>query len=372
MTSDARPRVTVLAGFSIAVTDAVRFDSYIAVVPAASFLDDLATTDELRDRGMHAADNDHRGVADVVVRQVEFADTVVVWSNPEMDALESGRLTALLRRLAPWAAHVQAGDRQTVDCTALAARLLRTGRHDPAVPGMPGRALEGYPVHRPRPRRRGDGRPAPEVPADRLGDRRRHGDLDRPTGSVRRLLPSRRPPRRGRQLLTGRCTGAGTLSATVVIFYSGEDDNGYRFEPVVRVTESGRPHRQTRHRAEIGALLRETTEFLSAQRIYLLLRERGIPIGLTTVYRILQGFAEDGVADTARTATGEQVYRHCSPSHHHHLMCRSCARAVEIEGPVIETWAAAVAKDHGFRDVNHSLEIFGTCRHCAADKPIGP
>ncbi len=130
----------------IAVTDLVRFDSYIAVVPVTGVLDDLASTDELRDRGLHAADNDHRGVADVIVRQIEFADTVVLWSNPEADALESARLTALLHRLAPWAVHVHAGDTQTVDCTALAARLLRTRRHDAAVPGMLGRALEGYPV----------------------------------------------------------------------------------------------------------------------------------------------------------------------------------------------------------------------------------
>jgi Fur family ferric uptake transcriptional regulator len=49
-------------------------------------------------------------------------------------------------------------------------------------------------------------------------------------------------------------------------------------------------------------------------------------------------------------------------------MCRSCARAFEVKGPAIETWAAAVAADHGFRDVNHSIEIFGTCGSCATDE----
>ena len=47
-------------------------------------------------------------------------------------------------------------------------------------------------------------------------------------------------------------------------------------------------------------------------------------------------------------------------------MCRSCARAIEVAGPAIEKWAAAIARDHGFRDVNHSVEIFGTCQFCAA------
>ena len=130
----------------VAITDAVRFDSYVTVIDAGAFLDDLTGTDELRDRGLHAASNDHRGVADVVARQVEFADTLVVWSRPGLDPLDIGRLDVLLHRLAPWAVHVRVGDTRTVDCTALAARLRRTGRHDPAVPDMLGRAMQGYPV----------------------------------------------------------------------------------------------------------------------------------------------------------------------------------------------------------------------------------
>jgi Fur family ferric uptake transcriptional regulator len=138
------------------------------------------------------------------------------------------------------------------------------------------------------------------------------------------------------------------------------------------MTDEVRPHRHTRHRREVGALLQETTEFLSAQRVHATLRDRGIPIGLTTVYRILQSFAVEGTADTIRTPSGEQVYRHCrSGRHHHHLMCRLCARAVEVEGPTIEKWAATVAATHGFRDVNHSVEIFGTCETCADSDRAG-
>jgi G3E family GTPase len=124
----------------------LRFDSYVTVVEAASFLDDLASIDDLRDRDLHAAEEDRRGVADVVVRQVEYADTIVVWGRPQHDVLDDARLTALLHRLAPWATHLRVGDTATIDCTALAARLRHTGRHDPQVPGVAGRALEGFPI----------------------------------------------------------------------------------------------------------------------------------------------------------------------------------------------------------------------------------
>ena len=126
--------------------DVLRFDSYVTVVEAAGFLDDLSSTEDLRDRGLHAADEDRRSVADVVVRQVEYADTLVVWGSPQHHALDDARLTALLHRLAPWAVHLRVGDTPTVDCTALAGRLRGTGRHDPRTPGMLGRALEGFPI----------------------------------------------------------------------------------------------------------------------------------------------------------------------------------------------------------------------------------
>jgi Fur family ferric uptake transcriptional regulator len=46
-------------------------------------------------------------------------------------------------------------------------------------------------------------------------------------------------------------------------------------------------------------------------------------------------------------------------------VCRSCGRAVEVEGPAVESWADRVAAQNGFVDVSHTLEIFGTCPECA-------
>lgn len=123
--------------------------------------------------------------------------------------------------------------------------------------------------------------------------------------------------------------------------------------------------RATRQRAALAKLLEEIGEFRTAQEIHEELRRRGEGIGLTTVYRALQSLADAGELDVLRTGSGEATYRRCSPHHHHHLVCRVCGRTVEVEGPAVERWAERVASEHGFRDVSHTVEIFGCCAGCA-------
>lgn len=129
------------------------------------------------------------------------------------------------------------------------------------------------------------------------------------------------------------------------------------------------PTRSTRQRAAVAAILDELDDFRSAQDLHAMLRQRGEGIGLTTVYRTLQSLADAGEVDVLRTGDGEAVYRRCSTGHHHHLVCRTCGRTVEIDAPAVERWAGRVAAEHGFVDVSHAVEVFGTCPACAAPGP---
>jgi Fur family transcriptional regulator, ferric uptake regulator len=122
--------------------------------------------------------------------------------------------------------------------------------------------------------------------------------------------------------------------------------------------------RPTRQRRAVAAAMQSFDDFRSAQDIHDLLRRGGENVGLSTVYRTLQTLADGGELDVLRTEDGESVYRRCSPTHHHHLVCRSCGRTVEVEGPAVERWTTAIAGEHGFTDVSHTLEIFGTCSSC--------
>jgi Fur family ferric uptake transcriptional regulator len=135
-----------------------------------------------------------------------------------------------------------------------------------------------------------------------------------------------------------------------------------------------RRQRTTRQGGLVRDQLAAGDGFRSAQSVFSELRAKGEVVGLSTVYRHLQSLADDGEADTLQSAEGESLYRLCGQSarHHHHLVCRVCGRTVEIEGRGVERWAAQIADENGFSEVDHTVELLGVCAQCAAARTGKP
>lgn len=134
---------------------------------------------------------------------------------------------------------------------------------------------------------------------------------------------------------------------------------------VAVMTRPGAPQRRTtRQRVAVAELLAESDEFRSAQELHAALRAVGASVGLATVYRNLGLMARGGEVDTLIREDGETLYRKCSSVHHHQLVCRECGRTMDVAGPAVETWANTVAAEHGFADVSHRMELFGSCADC--------
>ncbi|ACQ80028.1 ferric uptake regulator, Fur family [Beutenbergia cavernae DSM 12333] len=124
--------------------------------------------------------------------------------------------------------------------------------------------------------------------------------------------------------------------------------------------------RMTRQRAAVSELLEQVEDFRSAQQLHELLRERGDAVGLATVYRTMQALADAGEVDVLRSDDGESIYRRCARrTHHHHLVCRVCGRAVEIDAAAVERWARLMGEEYGFTEVDHTAELVGTCAECS-------
>ncbi|CAH0143421.1 MULTISPECIES: transcriptional repressor [unclassified Microbacterium] len=124
--------------------------------------------------------------------------------------------------------------------------------------------------------------------------------------------------------------------------------------------------RNTWQRERVREALSGAGGFVSAQALHATLREENTGIGLATVYRALAGLAAQGDADSLQSPEGENLFRACETrGHHHHLICRSCGVAVEIEADAVEEWAQRTAAQHGFSQAEHVVDIFGVCAACA-------
>ena len=112
----------------------VRVDSVITVVDRATWLADATGEEMLAERGLGAAPEDDRTVAQVVVGHVEFADALVL-TGPAGDL----RTAAVLDRLAP---DVPKHELATLDVPALLAAIRPVPAYDAFGPLLRGVPLE--------------------------------------------------------------------------------------------------------------------------------------------------------------------------------------------------------------------------------------
>ena len=126
-------------------------------------------------------------------------------------------------------------------------------------------------------------------------------------------------------------------------------------------------HRRTISRATvIAAALRRKQPF-TAQEIVRELARRGI--GRATVFRTLDLLVSlDVLSRIHGVDHGTRCIRYtaCAPSHHHHLVCRSCGRVEEIRASGLEQRIEALARARGFEPLGHGLEVQGLCATCRA------
>ena len=126
------------------------------------------------------------------------------------------------------------------------------------------------------------------------------------------------------------------------------------------------PHglRLTRQRRALLRLVDGWTGAFTVAELHARARRDEPGIGLATVYRTLELLRTAGAVRLLSVA-GRSSYVRCREEHHHHLVCTSCG-AVEDTDLCAAPSTAEIARRHGFAAAAHDLDIYGTCRRCAA------
>lgn len=87
-----------------------------------------------------------------------------------------------------------------------------------------------------------------------------------------------------------------------------------------------------------------------------------------SVYRTLELFDRLGLTTTIiRGWTPFTELAEPFKAHHHHIVCETCGRVVEIENDTLEDVLSLIAKRHDFTLTKHVVELTGTCAECQSN-----
>lgn len=121
--------------------------------------------------------------------------------------------------------------------------------------------------------------------------------------------------------------------------------------------------KRTRSQERILNLLKSLKQPLSAQNIYIELRQRNQNVGLATVYRSLEALKLEGAVLVRTLANGESLYN-CVQQDQHHLTCLQCGASIVIDECPVHQLETELQTSHQFKVFYHTLEFFGLCDRC--------
>ncbi len=114
-------------------------------------------------------------------------------------------------------------------------------------------------------------------------------------------------------------------------------------------------------RVRILEIFEQSTErHLSAEEIYNKIRDAGDEVGLATVYRVLTQFESAGILMKQNFEDNYSVYELVSDDHHDHMVCLDSGDVIEFKNDLIEQEQEKIAKDHGYKIVDHKLVLYVT------------
>ncbi len=123
--------------------------------------------------------------------------------------------------------------------------------------------------------------------------------------------------------------------------------------------------RNTKSRTAILDILEQSSQPISAEQVFLKLKEKKITANLSTVYRTLDALSDKNLA-TKLSITGDNrtLYEFNRMVHRHYLVCLGCKKIMAIDSCPLEDYEKALEKETNYLISGHKLDIYGYCPEC--------
>lgn len=117
--------------------------------------------------------------------------------------------------------------------------------------------------------------------------------------------------------------------------------------------------RMTEPRRIIARVLSKSTDHPDAEELHRRASKIDSSISLATVYRTMKLFEEYEIIERHDFGNGRSRFEQVPDEHHDHLIDVRSGKVIEFQNEEIERLQEEIAKAHGYKLVDHKLELYG-------------
>ena len=117
--------------------------------------------------------------------------------------------------------------------------------------------------------------------------------------------------------------------------------------------------RMTDQRRVIARTLSLATDHPDVEEVYRRASKIDEKISIATVYRTVRLFEEAGILERHDFRDGRSRYEQVTDEHHDHLIDLQTGKVIEFHNSEIEKLQQIIARELGFKLVDHRLELYG-------------
>lgn len=116
--------------------------------------------------------------------------------------------------------------------------------------------------------------------------------------------------------------------------------------------------KMTEQRRVIARVLADSNDHPDVEMLYARAVKVDPRISIATVYRTVKLFEESGIIERHDFGDGRSRYEEAPETHHDHLIDLRTGKVIEFANEEIEALQERIAREHGYKLVDHRLELY--------------
>ena len=123
--------------------------------------------------------------------------------------------------------------------------------------------------------------------------------------------------------------------------------------------------KKTKSRKAILDILTKSSQPISAEQIFTMLKDDHIVIDISTVYRTLEAFVNIELVKKINLMDDDRMlFEYNNLDHHHYLICIGCRKIITIQSCPLGAYEEELQSKTDFSILGHKLYLYGYCSEC--------